>query len=228
MARSSQPRSGRAAPATQLPRAHRRGAARDEGGQTAAPTMRSDSPRPEEGRSTAPTRLRAKVPTPARRPALPESSPTVAPRPVGAPVSAERAPAPLAPVAPAAPEASEARRETAVSATSGAVAAGEAVAPAPARTAGQPDPTAMFRAGRILVDGSVRVRSQMIGFGYRQAEHGLAFGRAMLAGGSLPEVLALQARYLGGAVDDALAQTLELSRLSTDVVCAGLESLRPR
>jgi hypothetical protein len=91
-----------------------------------------------------------------------------------------------------------------------------------------PDPTAMFRAGRTLVEGSIRVRSQMIGFGCRQAEHGLAVGRAMLASGSLQAALALQAEYLGQAVDDALAQTLELSRLSSDVVRAGLESLRPR
>ncbi len=68
----------------------------------------------------------------------------------------------------------------------------------------------------------------MIGFGCRQAEHGLAVGRALLAGGSLPEVLALQAEYLRGTVDEALAQTLELGRLSSDVVRAGLESLRPR
>ena len=86
----------------------------------------------------------------------------------------------------------------------------------------------MVQAGCTLVEGSIRVRSQMIGFGRRQAEHGFAFGRAMLAGGSLPEVLALQAEYLGRAVDEALAQSLELSRLSTAVVRAGLESLRPR
>lgn len=95
--------------------------------------------------------------------------------------------------------------------------------------AGQgPDLSAMFQAGRTLVEGSIRVRSQMIGFGCRRAEHGLAVGRAMLAGGSLPKVLALQVEYLQGAVDDALAQTLELGRLSADVVRTGLGSFRPR
>jgi len=101
----------------------------------------------------------------------------------------------------------------------------DAILPRPLPAA---DLAAMVRASRTLVEGSIRVRSQMIGFGCRQAEHGLAVGRAMLASGSLPAALALQAEYLGQAVDDALAQTLELSRLSSDVVRAGLESLRPR
>jgi hypothetical protein len=91
-----------------------------------------------------------------------------------------------------------------------------------------PDLAAMFLAHRTLIEGSLRVRGQMVGFACRQAEHGLAVGRALLASGSLPEALALQAKYLGQAVDDALAQSLELSRLSSNVVRAGLDSLRPR
>ncbi len=98
--------------------------------------------------------------------------------------------------------------------------------PAPGGRA--PDLAPIFQASRTLVEGSLRVPGQMVGIGCRQAEHGLAVGRALLAGGSLPAVLALQASYLGRAVDDALAQTLELSRLSAEVVRAGLESLRQR
>jgi hypothetical protein len=86
----------------------------------------------------------------------------------------------------------------------------------------------MLRASQSLIAGSIRVRSQLIEFSCSQAEHGFAFGRALLAGASLPKVWALQAQYLGRAVDDALARTLEFSRLSTDVVRAGLGSLRPR
>jgi hypothetical protein len=98
-----------------------------------------------------------------------------------------------------------------------------------ARATGQaPDLSAMLRASHSVIAGSIRVRSQLVEFSCRQAEHGFAFGRALLAGGSLPTVWALQARYLGRAFDDALAHMLEVSRLSTDVVRAGLESLRPR
>ena len=86
----------------------------------------------------------------------------------------------------------------------------------------------MLGASRTLVEGTLRVHSQMIGFTCRQAEHGLAVGRAMLTSGSLPAALALQAKYLGQAFDDALAQTLELSRLSTDLMRAGLQSLGRR
>jgi hypothetical protein len=102
---------------------------------------------------------------------------------------------------------------------------GEANRPRPLAA---PDLAAMFLAHRTLVEGSIRVRTQMIGFSCRQAEHGLAVSRALLASGSLPEAMSLQAKYLGQAVDDALAQTLELSRLSSDVLRTGLESLRQR
>ena len=98
--------------------------------------------------------------------------------------------------------------------------------PYPPESAGRaPDPAAMLGASRTLVEGTLRAQGQMIGFTCRQAEHGLAVGRAMLTSGSLPAALALQARYFGQAFDDALAQTLELSRLSTELMRAGLQSL---
>lgn len=104
-----------------------------------------------------------------------------------------------------------------------------AAAAAPlAAAGGPPDLAAMLGAGRMLVEGTLRARSQMIGFGCRQAGHGLAAGRAVLTSASVPQALALQARYVGQAFDDALGQTLELSRLSADLIRAGLQSLRPR
>ena len=96
---------------------------------------------------------------------------------------------------------------------------------APDRAGRAPDPAAVLGASRTLVEGTLRAQGQMIGFTCRQAEHGLAVGRAMLTSGSLPAALALQARYFGQAFDDALAQTLELSRLSTELMRAGLQSL---
>lgn len=97
----------------------------------------------------------------------------------------------------------------------------------PSRPLAVPDLTVMLGAGRTLVEGALLARGQMIGFTYRQAEQSLAASRAMFASGSLPEALALQTKYLGRALDDALTQTLELSRLSTDLVRAGLQALRP-
>ncbi len=101
--------------------------------------------------------------------------------------------------------------------------------PVPPRAAGAgADLTAMFQASRTLIEGLIRVRAEMIAFGWRRAEHGFALGRALLTPGSLPQLLAVQAEYLQEAVEDALAQNLELGRLSSDVVRAGLESGRRR
>jgi hypothetical protein len=74
-----------------------------------------------------------------------------------------------------------------------------------------------------LVEGSVRIRSEMIAFTWRQTEHGLALGRAILASRSLPELLALQTAYLGETLERTLAHSLELARLSTDLLRAGVQ-----
>ena len=101
--------------------------------------------------------------------------------------------------------------------------------PRPPGSAGRaPDPAAILGASRALVEGTLRAQGQMVGFSCRQAEHGLAVGRAMLTSGSLAAALALQARYFGQAFDDALAQTRELSRLSSELLRAGLQSLGRR
>jgi Phasin protein len=147
--------------------------------------------------------------------AAPETAPEATPEATKAAAPAPAAPAAPAPAAPAPAEPASAS-------------AGTSPTRAPWAAGPGPDLTAMFEASRALVEGSIRVRSQMIGFGCRQAEHGLAVGRAMLAGGSLPEVLTLQAEYFQGAVGDALAQALEVGRLSADALRTGLESLRPR
>jgi Phasin protein len=74
-----------------------------------------------------------------------------------------------------------------------------------------------------LVEGSVRIRSEMIAFTWRQTEHGLALGRALLASRSLPELLALQTAYLSETLERTLAHSLELARLSTDMLRAGVQ-----
>jgi hypothetical protein len=163
-------------------------------------------------------------------------APAAGPGPAGA---AREAKAPAAPevterASTAGPSAPRAAGNSGARAATGAAPGTERVAAdgnasSRARATGQaPDLSAMLRASHSVIAGSIRVRSQLVEFSCRQAEHGFAFGRALLAGGSLPTVWALQARYLARAFDDALAHTLEVSRLSTDVVRAGLESLRPR
>jgi hypothetical protein len=66
----------------------------------------------------------------------------------------------------------------------------------------------------------------MIAFTWREAEHGLAFGRAILASRSLPELLALQTAYLGETLGRTLTHTVELARLSGDALRAGLRPPR--
>jgi hypothetical protein len=217
MARSSQAKSGRAARAT--------------------------PPKASARRAAVPAKASGTVPTAAEAPQAPASavaSPAreVRAAPADAPVAQDLTPADGTPgesppaepaVAELAPEAAPAPAVAAAPAAAEPAPAADSVSVSmPWATGPTPDLTAIFEAGRTLVEGSNRVRGQMIGIGCREAEHGFAVGRAMLAGGSLPEVLALQAEYLGRAVDDALAQTLELGRLSTEVVRAGLEALRPR
>jgi hypothetical protein len=80
--------------------------------------------------------------------------------------------------------------------------------------------------GSGLLEGSIRVRSEMIAFTWRETEHGLALGRALLASRSLPEILALQTAYLGETLERTVAHSLELARLSTDLLRAGVPSPR--
>jgi Phasin protein len=247
MARSSQAKGGQAAP-TMTPKTPktpvRRPAVRNKVGKTAAATARPElpaetgpvAPAPPEAKREA---FAAAETAAAADPVPPKSSPTddvgAVSHTIEAPAAAEPAAGePLPEVEPVAateaiPEAIPEAIEAAPEAAGSPAPAADPISMRPPWGAAQgPDLTAMLQAGRTLVEGSIRVRSQMIGLGCRRAEQGLAVGRAVLAGSSLPEVLTLQAEYVREAVDDALAQTLELGRLSTDVVRAGLESLRPR
>ena len=80
--------------------------------------------------------------------------------------------------------------------------------------------------GRSLVESNIRIRSEMIAFTWRQTEQGVALGRAMLASRSLPELFALQTAYFGETLERTLTHTLELARLSTDLLRAGLQPPR--
>jgi hypothetical protein len=108
---------------------------------------------------------------------------------------------------------------------------------APAAAAAPPEPVAaaaelalvnaaMVWPSRSLVEGGIRIRSEMIAFTWQQTEHGLALGRAVVASRSLPEILALQTAYLGETLERTLAHTLELARLSTDMLRTGLQAPR--
>jgi Phasin protein len=79
---------------------------------------------------------------------------------------------------------------------------------------------------RNFVEGSSRIRSEIIDFTWRETEHAFALGSAILATRSVPELLALQTEYLGETLDRTLAHTLELARLSSDMLRAGLPPLR--
>jgi hypothetical protein len=207
----------RPAEAAKPARALRRAATQSKAGAAGAASGAADrSLRPATGRGD-----------PAPGPDVTASAPRA---PAAGPV---RAGAPRAAKAPAAPEAAE-RASTAGRSTpdaagnSGGAAQHESMLWRAPATGQASELGAMLRASESLIAGSIRVRIQLIEFSCRQAEHGFAFGRALLAGGSLPKVWALQAQYLGRVVDDALAHALEFSRLSTDVFRAGLGSLRPR
>ena len=76
--------------------------------------------------------------------------------------------------------------------------------------------------GRGLIEGGIRIRSEAIAFTWRETEHAFAHGSAILATHSLPEFLALQTAYVGETLERTLAHTLELARLSSDMLRAGL------
>ena len=73
-----------------------------------------------------------------------------------------------------------------------------------------------------------RVIWRMVAFARRQTECGLAAGQAMLASRSLPEIVSLQSRFVGRSVENALAHTLELTRLSAEMLRQGMRLGRPR
>jgi hypothetical protein len=77
---------------------------------------------------------------------------------------------------------------------------------------------------RSLVEGTVGMQGQMVAFACRQTEVGLAAGRAMLASRSLPEIVSVQSAFVGRSVENALAHTLELTRLSAEILRKGLRS----
>ncbi len=239
MARTSQAKGGEAARGQQPRASVKRAAARGKANQVAAAVTRVELPPPAEAEPVA----TAQPDVVAAAAARPKSPPTPE---AAAPTGGEAAGSPPAEPEPVVddpePAAEIAADEARVAAT---VVESQPVletpvleTPVPATpvpetqplgTAGHvPDPAAMLGAGHSLVEGTLRAHGQMIGFTCRQAEHGLAVGRAMLTSGSLPAALALQAEYVGRAFDDALAQTLELSRLSTDLMRASLRSLGRR
>jgi hypothetical protein len=80
--------------------------------------------------------------------------------------------------------------------------------------------------GGSLLEGATRIQSEMLAFGWRQTERNLATGRAMLASGSLPEVIALQAAWLGDSFENALRHGLALGRLAGDLLRAAPLSRR--
>lgn len=104
-----------------------------------------------------------------------------------------------------------------------AAAAADLPEPSAAAAGLSPASAAMPWPSSSLVEGSVRIRSEMIAFTWRQTEHGLALGRALLASRSLPELLALQTAYLSETLERTLTHGLELARLSTDMLRPGVQ-----
>ena len=100
-----------------------------------------------------------------------------------------------------------------------------APAPEPARAAMEVGAAAAALAPRrSLVEGTIDMHRQMVAFACRQTEFGLAAGCAMLASRSLPEIVSLQSAFVGRSVENALANTLELTRLSAEILRRGRRS----
>jgi hypothetical protein len=145
----------------------------------------------------------------------------------GAAPAAERLPEPdPAPAAVAAAVVEE------VASAAAAVAAQVEAAVAQVQKAAVPEPVLATIAAaappRHLVEGTIDLQGRMVAFAWRQTEAGLAAGRAMLASRSLPEMMALQRTFVGRSVEDALAHTLELTRLSAELMRTGLSAGRAR
>jgi len=106
----------------------------------------------------------------------------------------------------------------------------ERVAPAgePARAAAEEvsAATAALAPGRNLVEGTIDMHGRMVAFACRQTEFGLATGRALLASRSLPEMVSLQSAFVGRSVENVVAHTLELTRLSAEILREGLRAPR--
>jgi Phasin protein len=204
------------------------------------------------GVASAPAARRA-TPTVGVRPARSEARPQAptasdqgrAPEPIGESAPSSARPAPAAPAAldpvpaPLAESAlgepnmappAEVKPTVAEPSANEPPASTAVAAELPEPVAAAPEPalaTAEMRwPGHSLVEASMRIRGEMIAFTWRQTEHGLALGRAILASRSLPELLALQTTYLGETLERTLAHTLELTRLSSDMLRAGLQAPR--
>ena len=106
----------------------------------------------------------------------------------------------------------------------------EDVAPAgePARAAAEEvsAATAALAPGRHLVEGTIDMHGRMVAFACRQTEFGLATGRALLASRSLPEMVSLQSAFVGRSVENVVAHTLDLTRLSAEILREGLRAPR--
>jgi hypothetical protein len=145
----------------------------------------------------------------------------------GAAPAAERLPEPdPAPAAVAAAVVEE------VASTAAAVAAQVEDGVAQVQQAAVPEPVRAAIAAaappRHLVERTIDLLGRMVAFAWRQTESSLAAGRAMLASRSLPEMMALQRTFVGRSVEDALAHTLELTRLSAELMRTGLSAGRAR
>jgi Phasin protein len=222
-------------------------AKRPAAGRGTGAAARGRSPRPERPAPPAPVLAEAvaaaEVLAPGNAPAttqdrVGERAPAPPPEPAAtvptvALVTGNAAEPDASPVEPAAPSGPgpEQEPDAAAAGTEGVLAAATDAAPAP-----EPAPTAEDRnaaaaapsPGRNLVEGTMGLHEQMVAFACRQAEFGLSASRAMLASRSLPEILSLQSAFVGRSVENALAHTLELTRLSAGILRGGLRSDDPR
>ena len=96
----------------------------------------------------------------------------------------------------------------------------------PARAEAEEVSAAALAPGRHLVEGTIDMHGRMVAFACRQTEFGLATGRALLASRSLPEMVSLQSAFVGRSVENVVAHTLELTRLSAEILREGLRAPR--
>ena len=152
-------------------------------------------------------------PAPERLPAVPD-----------APTAARPAASPSAIGAPTMAPPAELRKAIVEPAPASAVAE-----PAPAADAAflpEPRVATMPRPSRSAIAAGMRLSGETIAFTWREAEHGLAAGRALMACRSPAELLALQAAYVGATLERTRAHSLELARLSSELLRAGLHPPR--
>ncbi|MGH6914337.1 MAG: phasin family protein, partial [Geminicoccales bacterium] len=82
-------------------------------------------------------------------------------------------------------------------------------------------------AGQVWLEGSARLREEMLGFARTQIEEGLATGRAIWTCGSFGTALELQSRYVAKSMENGLQHTWALVQLSSDLVRATLAARDP-